>query len=131
MASTTETPRKDVGLPRIGGCGGCSYIYDPHGGCYNRQGTGTCSGGCRCSPFICGVGSQVIQNLRPESVTSAAAVSMHCLTAANDEEWIAKALVALALEQSSPAFFWRRVSIGLGVFSVLLTIGLGVALVYR
>jgi hypothetical protein len=130
MTGATETTQNTIPRPMIGGCGGCTYTYDPQGGCYNRQGAGNCSGSCRCSPFICGLGSQIIQQLRPDSVTSAA-VSMNCLTAASDEEWIARALIELAAEQSAPSAFWKHVSVGLGVLSALLAIGLVLALVYR
>ena len=131
MAVATGTPSSVNPRATFGGCGGCTYTYDPDGGCYNRQGAGNCTGGCRCSPFICGMGSQIIQYLRPETVTSGAAVSMNCLNAASDEEWIARALIELAAEQSAPSAFWKYVSIGLGVLSALLAIGLVLALVYR
>jgi hypothetical protein len=115
----------------FGGCGGCTYTYDPEGGCYNRQGAGNCSGNCSCAPFICGLGSQIIQRLRPETVTSAAAVALNCGAETTEDKWIAKALIELAAERFAPSAFWKYVSVGLGVLSALLAIGLVVALINR
>jgi hypothetical protein len=132
MAVATGTPSSVNPRATFGGCGGCTYTYDPDGGCYNRQGAGNCSGNCSCAPFICGLGSQIIQRLRPETMTSAAAVALNCGTETTEDKWIARALIELASKQSAPpSAFWKYVSIGLGVLSALLAIGLVIALVNR
>jgi F0F1-type ATP synthase membrane subunit c/vacuolar-type H+-ATPase subunit K len=131
MTVTTGNSPDVIPRPMLGGCGGCTYTYDPEGGCYTRQGAGNCTGDCRCSPIICGLGSQIIQQLRPETVTSDIAVGLSCFTAASDDEWIAKALLELAAERTSPAAIWKRVSIAMGILAVLLAVGLVIALVSR
>jgi F0F1-type ATP synthase membrane subunit c/vacuolar-type H+-ATPase subunit K len=130
MDGTTEIPQKGIGFPRIGGCGSCTYNYSQQDGCYYRQGTGGCTGACSCSPVICGLGALLIKLLQPDTVTAGASFSLACLVAANDDDWLSKALHEHVAGDSSPAVFWKRVSIGLGVLSALLVFGLVVAIVY-
>lgn len=132
MTIATGTPKDVKNQPRIGGgCGGCTYTFNSGTGCYDRQGAGGCTGACRCAPIICGLGSQVIQRLRPATVTSAAAVSLNCAVAASDDAWLVQALIDLAQQQIPAQFPWRRACIGLGVLSVALAIGLAAALLSR
>jgi hypothetical protein len=131
MASATEAPPTTL-APRhpLSSCGACSYVYNSTDGCYHRQ-TFRCSSGCTCSPLICGLGSLLIQLLKPETVAQAVPVLLPCSASGSDEEAVARSLVEVVRGLISGEVFWKRVSIGLGILSVLLAIGLVVALVYR
>ena len=131
MSSTTEAPRKSHIKKQLGGCGGCTYTYNQTDGCYHRQ-KNNCTGGCTCSPLVCGLAAQVIRLLKPKTASAAATpVSLTCLQTTSEEEWCARALYDLATGKSSPAAFWRRVSVGLGALSGVLAIGLVVSMMYR
>jgi hypothetical protein len=130
MASATEAPPKTTPRSLLGRCGNCSYTYNPTDGCYHRQSNG-CTGGCTCSPLICGLGSLLVQALWPDSVTNAVSALLPCSASGSDEEAIARSLVEVVRGLIAAETFWRRVSIGLGILSGLLAIGLVVALVYR
>jgi hypothetical protein len=133
MSTATETPEDVKPKPLIGGgCGGCTYTYNQATKCYDRNGTGGCMGGCRCAPTICGLGAQIIHDLRPSAATTASPLSLSCATAANDEKWLALALIALAQQKIADARRrWKAAGIGLGILSVLLAIGMAAALLYR
>jgi hypothetical protein len=130
MASAAEAPPSSAPRHSLSGCGSCSYVYSSTDGCYHRQSYG-CSAGCTCSPLICGLGSLLIQLLKPESVANAVPVSLPCSASGSDDEACARSLIEVIRGLISAATFWRRVSIGLGILSGLLAIGLVVALVYR
>jgi hypothetical protein len=130
MASAAEAPPRSARRGSSGSCGSCSYLYSPTDGCYHRRSYG-CSPNCTCSLLICGLGSLLIQLLWPESVTNALGVSLPCSPSGSDDEAVARSLIEVVRRVKSAATFWRRVSIGLGILSGLLAIGLVVALVYR
>lgn len=127
----TGTTKHAGGRPRLGGCGTCTYNFDPGTGCYDRQGTGGCTSPCRCAPTVCGLGSTIIQNLRPATVESGAPVTLNCGAASSDEEWLIGALIQLAQEESSSTRPWKAIAIGLGILSAGLMVGLAVALLTR
>jgi hypothetical protein len=131
MANATDTPRKTASPKSTSpGCGSCSYTYNITDGCYHRQSYG-CSANCSCSPIICGLGSQLIQALYPGSAKASVGVSLPCTSAGSDEEACANSLLGVIRGLKDAATFWQRVSIGLGLLSGLLVIGLVVAVIYR
>jgi hypothetical protein len=130
MAHATENLQITAPLRAVASCGSCTYVYNSTDGCYHRQSFG-CTSNCTCSPIVCGLGSQLIQFLRPDSVGTSVAVALPCSSAGSDEEWRAHAIIGAIRGVAAAATFWRRVSLGLGVLSALLAIGLVVALVYR
>ncbi len=131
MANATDIPRKTASpLSTSRGCGSCTYTYNITDGCYHRQSYG-CSANCSCSPIICGLGSQLIQALYPGSAKSTGGVSLPCTSAGSDEEASANSLLEVIRRMKEGTTFWMRVSIGLGVLSGLLVIGLIVAVLYR
>jgi hypothetical protein len=91
MASATKKPRKTAIRPKLGPCGSCSYAFNRTDGCYHRQSSG-CSSGCSCPPLICGLGSLLLQRLRPETVLSTVPISFACSSAASVEVWCAEAI---------------------------------------
>jgi hypothetical protein len=123
--------RPDAGpRPRLRGCGRCTYVYSQTDGCYHRR-SFDCAGDCTCAPVIRGLGSQILQRLFPASVRSAAGVSLACSPAGSDEESCANSLLDLIVGLAAATAFWKRACIGLGALSVLVAIGLVIALVYR
>ncbi len=131
MAKATDAPKKTArAVNQTGGCGSCTYTYNITDGCYHRQSYG-CSSNCSCSPIICGLGSQLIQSLYPETKKPSVGVSLPCSPSGSDEEASARSLIEVIGRLTSAATFWRRVSIGLGLLSGLLAIGLVVAILYR
>jgi hypothetical protein len=130
MTSAAEAPPKSAPQSSSGTCGKCSYLYHTSDGCYHRQSYG-CSAGCNCSPLICGLGSLIIQLLWPTSLTSSVPVWLPCSSSGSDDEAVARSLLEVIRGLKTAAIFWRRISIGLGILSGLLAIGLVVALVYR
>jgi hypothetical protein len=131
MANATDIPRKTASpMSTSPGCGRCSYTYNITDGCYHRQSYG-CSANCSCSPIICGLGSQLIQALYPGSTKQSVGVSLPCTSAGSDEEACANSLLEVIRRRKDAVIFWQRVSIGLGLLSGLLVIGLVVAVIYR
>jgi hypothetical protein len=130
MASAAQAPPKSLPRRPFGACGNCTYTYNKSDGCYHRQSYG-CSANCTCSLIICGLGSLLIQLLWPQSVTNAVGVSLPCSSSGSDDEACARSLIEVVRGLMTAEIFWRRVSIGLGILSGLLAIGLVVALVYR
>jgi hypothetical protein len=102
MARATKTPRKSATQPKLGPCGSCSYLFNPTDGCYHRKSNG-CFGGCSCPPLICGLGSLLLQLLRPDTVLSPVPVFLSCSAAASDDEWCAKALHEVIIGMTTPA----------------------------
>jgi hypothetical protein len=130
MANATDIPRKTAAPLSTSGCGSCTYAYNSTDGCYHRQSFG-CSANCSCSPIICGLGSQLIQALYPGSAKATVGVFLPCSSAGSDEEAAANSLLELIRGIKAATTFWFRVSIGLGVLSGLLAIGLVIAVLYR
>jgi hypothetical protein len=130
MASAAEAP--PISSPSIpaSGCGNCTYAYNPTDGCYHRRSFG-CSGNCTCALMICGLGSLLIQRLYPESVANGATVALPCSSSGSDDEAGARSMIEVVRGLTTRAAFWRNVSIGLGILSGLLAIGLVIAIVYR
>ena len=82
--------------------------------------------------MICGLGSQLIQSLYPGSTEATVGVSSALfLRRGPTRRQCANSLLELIGGLTSAATFWKRVSIGLGVLSGLLAIGLVVAMMYR
>jgi hypothetical protein len=130
MANATDTPRKTVSPMSTTGCGNCTYSYNNTDGCYHRQSYG-CSANCSCAPIICGLGSQLIQCLYPSSKKASVGVALPCSPSGSDEEASANSLLEVIRGLNGATTFWKRVSIGLGLLSGLLVIGLVVAVLYR
>ncbi len=130
MASAAEARPQSAPRRPLSGCGNCSYVYNGSDGCYHRQSFG-CSPNCTCSLLICGLGSLLIQCLWPDSVTNAVGVTLPCSSSGSEDEACARSLSEVVRGLKTGAAFWRRVSIGLGILSGLLAIGLVVAIVYR
>jgi hypothetical protein len=130
MAIADEAPPKSSPRRPFGGCGNCTYTYNATDGCYHRQSFG-CSTNCTCSLMICGLGSLLIQCLWPDSVTKLVPVALPCSSSGSEDEACARSLIEVVRGLTTGAAFWRKVSIGLGILSGLLAIGLVVAIVYR
>jgi hypothetical protein len=126
MANATETLSAEPVPPHVDVAVNCTYVYSKQDGCYHRQGTNP-----NCPALVCGVGATILQLLQPDTVTAAAPVCLSCAPMDSEAEWCARALHQLLIDTASSATFWKRVSIGLGVLSGLLAIGLVIALVYR
>ena len=130
MANASETVPDTATRPQVGACGSCTYVYNRTDGCYHRQSFG-CTGNCTCSAMICGLGSQILQRLFPTSANATVGVVLSCSASGSDEESCANSLLDLVGGLAAKTTFWKRATIGLGVLSGLLAIGLVVALVYR
>jgi hypothetical protein len=96
-----KVPPKPIPRPKSGPCGGCSFTFNVTDGCYHRQSNG-CTGGCSCPPLICGLGSLLLQLLRPDSLQPDAIVGMSCSSAATPDEWCARALHEMIFEMTNP-----------------------------
>jgi hypothetical protein len=128
--------KKYVPHPISSGCTGtgCTYTFNQQTDCYDLK-TANC-GTCSCSPTICGLEAVLLAIIYPESVTSAvagAAIPIPWSCSANQafRETYKTYLTSLLTGLAKAVVFWRGVSIGLAIVSLLSLAGLVYVLFFR
>jgi hypothetical protein len=113
---------------------GCTYTFNLKTDCYDLQ-TMNC-GPCSCAPAICGGEAILLAIIYPESVTSAAAgpaipIPWSCSANQAFRETYKTYLTSLLTGLTDAVVFWKGVSIGLAIVSLLSLAGLVYALFFR